>query len=192
MPPVHGRDSAPARGSHLGLALPYDFEFMDESPHGMGPATTDMVEAARTDRPAYGGNGEGERIGLSHEDHGSVHEEFRRVETLHRIPAIMTATFALAGGSDPASAASVVSEMMVNGVDTIVPNGTTGSTQYAYYQLTNPRLTTVGTGSTTINDLVVSTVVPPGAIQPVDVPRPARSRSSPARSGSIRITSRSS
>ena len=82
--------------------------------------------------------------------------------------AILTATFALAGGPDPASAASVVSEMTVNGVDTIVPNGTAGSTMYAYYQLTNPRSTAVGTSSTALNDLVVSTVVPPGAIQPIN------------------------
>jgi hypothetical protein len=82
--------------------------------------------------------------------------------------AILTATFALAGGPDPASAASVVSEMMVNGVDTIVPSGTAGSTMYAYYQITNPTSSVVGTGTPAINDLVVSTVVPPGSIQPIN------------------------
>jgi hypothetical protein len=84
--------------------------------------------------------------------------------------AILSAAFAiaLAVGPAPAHAASIVSEMLVNGVDTIVPNGTAGSTEYAYYQLINPRSTTVGTGGAAINDLVVSTVVPPNSIQPIN------------------------
>lgn len=82
--------------------------------------------------------------------------------------ALLTATFVMAEATTPASAASIVSEMTVNGVDTIVPNGTPGSTMYAYYQLTNPTSSTVGTGGAAINDLVVSTVVPPNSIQPIN------------------------
>ena len=61
------------------------------------------------------------------------------------------------------SAASIVSEMVVNGVDQIVPNGTAGSTNYAYYQLTNPR-------STTISDSegIAIGVVPANSVQPVN------------------------
>jgi hypothetical protein len=83
--------------------------------------------------------------------------------------AILSAAFALAVGPAPAPAASIVSEMMVNGVDTIVPNGTPGSTMYAYYQLTNPRSTTIGAGTAAgLDGLVVSTVVPPNSIQPIN------------------------
>ena len=72
-------------------------------------------------------------------------------------------TVALIGASAPSqsSAASIVSEMMVNGVDTIVPNGTPGSSMYAYYQLANPR-------STAVNDLIVTSIVPPNSVQPLD------------------------
>jgi hypothetical protein len=79
--------------------------------------------------------------------------------------AILSAAFVMAVGPAPAPAASIVSEMMVNGVDTIVPNGTPGSTMYAYYQVINPQSTTVASG---LNDLVVSTVVPPSSIQPIN------------------------
>ena len=75
--------------------------------------------------------------------------------------AILTAAFSMAGGPDPAHASSIASEMMVNGTDTIVPNGTPGSTMFAYYQLTNP-------SSTTNNDLIVSSVVPPNSVEPID------------------------
>jgi hypothetical protein len=66
-----------------------------------------------------------------------------------------------AWGPSRASAASIVSEMVVNGVDQIVPNGTAGSTMYAYYQLTNTR-------STAVNDLIVTSIVPPNSVQPLD------------------------
>ena len=79
--------------------------------------------------------------------------------------ALLSGTWILAGGLESASASSVVSEMMVNGVDTIVPAGTPGSTMYAYYQVTNPRSSTVASG---LNDLVVSTVVPPNSITPIN------------------------
>jgi hypothetical protein len=78
--------------------------------------------------------------------------------------AILSASVAVVGGPAPAHAASIVSEMMVNGQETIVPFGTAGSTNFAYYQITNPTSTAVGTG---IDDLVVSTVSPTGAIQPI-------------------------
>jgi len=72
---------------------------------------------------------------------------------------LLSSSFLLAGS--PASGASIVSEKLVNGVDQIVPTGTPGATQYAYYQLTNPR-------STTVNDLVVTSIVPPNSVQPID------------------------
>ena len=86
--------------------------------------------------------------------------------------ALLTASLNLAGNPAPAHASGVVSntsgvvsEMMVNGVDAIVPAGTAGSTMYAYYQVTNPRTTAAAAG---LDDLVVSTVVPPNAIQPIN------------------------
>jgi hypothetical protein len=90
--------------------------------------------------------------------------------------AILSAAFALAVGTAQAPAASIVSEMMVNGVDTIVPNGTPGSTTYAYYQLTNPRTTTAAAG---LNDLVVSTVVPPNSTVPPNSILPINATTSP-------------
>ena len=68
---------------------------------------------------------------------------------------------ALIIASRPASAASIVSELVSNGVDQVVPNGTPGSTMYAYYQLTNPR-------STPVTDLIVTSVVPPNTVQPIN------------------------
>lgn len=79
--------------------------------------------------------------------------------------ALLTACLILALGTSPTDASSIVSEKMVNGVDQIVPAGTAGSTMYAYFQVTNPRGSAAGTG---LNDLVVSTVVPPNAIQPIN------------------------
>ena len=74
---------------------------------------------------------------------------------------LSAACLAACWGPAPASAAGIVSEKLVNGVDQIVPTGTAGSTMYAYYQLTNPR-------STAVNDLVVTSIVPPNSVQPID------------------------
>ncbi len=68
---------------------------------------------------------------------------------------------ALASSATATASGSVVSEKMVNGVDQIVPNGTAGSTMYAYYQLTNPT-------STTNNDLIVTGITPANSVAPVD------------------------
>jgi hypothetical protein len=70
-------------------------------------------------------------------------------------------TVAMFLGAEPASASSIVSEMLVNGTDQIVPNGTAGSTRYAYYQLTNPT-------STTNNDLIVTGITPANSVAPVN------------------------
>lgn len=67
----------------------------------------------------------------------------------------------LASGPNLASAASIVSEKVINGVDQLVPNGTPGSTKYAYYQLANTR-------STPVNDLIVTSIVPPNSVQPLN------------------------
>ena len=67
------------------------------------------------------------------------------------------AALILAAEPSPASAAGIVTEKMVNGVDQIVPRGTSGATNYAYYSLTNP------TGPT-VNDLIVTTVIPPNSV----------------------------
>ena len=75
--------------------------------------------------------------------------------------ALLTFALVLASGPSRASAASIVSEMVVNGTDQIVPNGTPGSTMYAYYQLTNTR-------STPVNDLIVTSIVPPNSVQPLN------------------------
>ena len=75
--------------------------------------------------------------------------------------ALLSAAFSMASGPAPARAASIVSEKMVNGVETIVPDGTPGSTKYAYYQLTNPR-------TTTASDLIVTGIVPPNSVRPID------------------------
>ena len=74
---------------------------------------------------------------------------------------LLTFAVILAGEPSRASAASIVSEMVVNGVDQIVPNGTPGSTKYAYYELTNSR-------STPVNDLIVTSIVPPNSVQPLN------------------------
>ena len=74
--------------------------------------------------------------------------------------ALLSAALMTAMSPSQAPAASIVSEMVTNGVDQIVPNGTPGSTMYAYYQLTNPR-------STTVNDLIVTSIVPPNSVSPI-------------------------
>jgi hypothetical protein len=80
---------------------------------------------------------------------------------------LLTIALILSVGPTPASAASIVSELVTTNSsgtvtsDQIVPNGTPGSTMYAYYQLTN-----VGTTSNT-GDIVAS-VLPPNSIQPVN------------------------
>jgi hypothetical protein len=74
---------------------------------------------------------------------------------------LLTVALILGVGPATASASSVVSEMMVNGVDTIVPFGTAGSTNFAYYQLTN-------TTSTTNNDLIVTGITPANSVAPVN------------------------
>jgi hypothetical protein len=81
--------------------------------------------------------------------------------------AVLSAAFAitLAGGPAPASAASIVSEMMVNGVDTIVPDGTAGSTKYAYYSLVN-------TETKPINDLIAMVITPTGSVVDGSNPTP--------------------
>ena len=75
--------------------------------------------------------------------------------------ALLTSIMILGAATAPATAASIVSEKVINGTDQIVPYGTPGSTLYAYYQLTNPR-------SSTVNDLVVTNIVPPGSVQPIN------------------------
>ena len=75
--------------------------------------------------------------------------------------ALLSAALMMAMSPSPASAASIVSEMVTNGVDQIVPNGTPGSTAYAYYQLTNPR-------STPVTDLIVTNIVPPNSVSPIN------------------------
>jgi hypothetical protein len=68
----------------------------------------------------------------------------------------------MATSPSPSNAASIVSEIVNSaGVDQIVPNGTPGSTMYAYYQLTNPR-------STPVNDLIVTSIVPPNSVMPIN------------------------
>ena len=75
--------------------------------------------------------------------------------------ALLSAAWLATWGPAPASAAGIVSEKLVNGVDQIVPAGTAGSTMYAYYQLTNTR-------STVVNDLIVTSIVPPNSVLPID------------------------
>jgi hypothetical protein len=74
---------------------------------------------------------------------------------------LLTVALILGVGPAPASAASIVSEKVINGVDQIVPNGTAGSTMYAYYQLSNPT-------STTNNDLIVTGITPANSVAPVN------------------------
>jgi hypothetical protein len=74
---------------------------------------------------------------------------------------MLTVALILGVGPDPASAASIVSEKVTNGVDQIVPKGTPGSTMYAYYELTNPT-------STTNNDLIVTGITPANSVAPVN------------------------
>jgi hypothetical protein len=89
---------------------------------------------------------------------------FRSFAVLRRCTASLALlSVALIAGMRPAPAfaASIVSEKVINGVDQIVPDGTAGSTMYAYYQLTNTR-------STTVNDLIVTSIVPPNTVQPIN------------------------
>jgi hypothetical protein len=75
--------------------------------------------------------------------------------------ALLSVTLIGASAPSQASAASIVSEMMVNGVDTIVPNGTAGSTKYAYYELSNPQ-------STAPDNALVVGFAPPNSVQPAN------------------------
>jgi hypothetical protein len=75
--------------------------------------------------------------------------------------ALLSVALIVGMGSQSATAASIVSELVTNGVDQIVPNGTPGSTKYAYYELTNTR-------STPVNDLIVTNIVPPNSVQPLN------------------------
>lgn len=73
--------------------------------------------------------------------------------------ALLPAAFIVAALPSSASAASIVSELTTNGVNQIVPDGTPGSTKYAYYSLVN-------TQPTTINDVVAMVVTPTGSVVP--------------------------
>lgn len=82
---------------------------------------------------------------------------FRRCTATLALTTMTTAALILAAASSPVSAASIITEKLVNGVDQIVPSGTSGATNYAYYTLSNP------TGPT-VNDLIVTTILPPNSV----------------------------
>jgi hypothetical protein len=76
--------------------------------------------------------------------------------------ALLSTALMMATSPSPSNAASIVSEVVNSaGVDQIVPDGTPGSTKYAYYQLTNPR-------TTAVNDLIVTNIVPPNSVTPIN------------------------
>jgi hypothetical protein len=71
--------------------------------------------------------------------------------------ALLSVALIGAWGPSRASAASIVSEKVNNGVEQIVPDGTPGATKFAYYSLKNTR-------SSTINDQIGFTVDPSGSV----------------------------
>ncbi len=58
--------------------------------------------------------------------------------------------------------------MMVNGVDTDRPQRDARLDDVRLLPADQPPVDHVGTGTPAINDLIVSTVVPPNSIQPID------------------------
>ena len=140
MPRVRGRDSAPALGAPPRTRTPRRFTIRT-SPR------RDRVSAERTtgqgpgpiDRPTEGA-AKGSGSGLPWTSWHVVYEEFRRVETLHRIfGRDVGRPDRWPRGRHRASAASIVSELTSDQWESTrsSPTGRPNSTKYAYYQLTN-------------------------------------------------------